>query len=42
MKRMIVSLAIVGLSFTAAHAQIQQSQLKTGSDEQLLREWVKV
>ena len=42
MKRMIVSLAIVGLSLTAVHAQIQQSQLKTGSDEQLLREWVKV
>ena len=42
MKRMIVAMAVVGMSLIAVHAQIQQSQLKTGSDEQLLREWTKV
>ena len=42
MKRMMVAMAVVVMSFTAVHAQIPQSQLKTDSDEQLLREWVKV
>ena len=35
-------MAVVGLSLAAVDAQIVQSQLKTGSDEQLLREWIKV
>ena len=41
-RRMIVAMAMVAMSLTAVHAQITQSQLRTGSDEQLLREWVKV
>ena len=40
-RRMIVAMAMVAMSLTAVHAQITQSQLRTGSDEQLLREWVK-
>jgi hypothetical protein len=42
MKRMMVAMAVVVMSFTAVQAQIPQSQLKTDSDEQLLREWIKV
>lgn len=35
-------MAMAVLSLTAVDAQILQSQLKAGSDEQLLREWIKV
>ena len=42
MKKLIVAMLMVGVSLTAAHAQILQSQLKTGSDEELVREWIKV
>jgi hypothetical protein len=42
MKRIIVVMTVVAMSLTAVNAQILQSQLKTYSDEQLLREWIKV
>ena len=42
MKRLIVAIVMVGMGLAAVHAQIRQSQLKTSSDEELVREWIKV
>lgn len=35
-------MTVMAMSLTAVNAQILQSQLKNYSDEQLLREWIKV
>ena len=41
-KVLVTVIAFVAMGLATASAQITQEQLRTGSDEQLLREWTKV
>ncbi|MBQ3364998.1 MAG: hypothetical protein IJG42_13825 [Muribaculaceae bacterium] len=41
-KKLVTVIAFATMGLTTAIAQITQDQLRTGSDEQLLREWTKV
>ena len=41
-KLLVAVIALAAMGLTSASAQITQEQLRTGSDEQLLREWTKV
>ena len=41
-KVLVAVIAFVAMGLTSAFAQITQEQMRTGSDEQLLREWTKV
>jgi hypothetical protein len=41
-KKLVTVIAFVAMGLASVSAQITQEQLRTGSDEQLLREWTKV
>ena len=41
-KLLVTVIAFVAMGLTTASAQITQEQLRTASDEQLLREWTRV